>query len=164
MILNIGSGPSQKTEGWLHLDSRPLRGVDVVADCRKLPFPDAHFEGVVASNVLEHISWRETLSTLKEWLRVVVPGGYLIIQTPDALQLVEIIQGNPHEATREGENESSWMYFSRMCFGHQDCPENAHLTYFKEDWLTELLYEAGAGIVEPIPRSHPWFIAVRAWK
>jgi SAM-dependent methyltransferase len=42
-------------------------------DGRVLPFPDAHFDAVMSSNVLEHV--RELPLTLSELARVLKPGG-----------------------------------------------------------------------------------------
>ncbi|MEW6077213.1 MAG: class I SAM-dependent methyltransferase [Thermodesulfobacteriota bacterium] len=59
------------------------RGLDatVVRD-RRLPFADRHFSGVVMDNVLEHIPGPEVVETMREVLRVLMPGGTLVIGMP----------------------------------------------------------------------------------
>jgi len=50
-------------------------------DVTKLEFPDAYFDKVIASEVIEHIpDWKKSLS---EMLRVLKPNGELIISTPN---------------------------------------------------------------------------------
>lgn len=46
----------------------------VVADARRMPFPDASFEGVLCSNVLEHTP--EPTAVIMEIERVLRPGGW----------------------------------------------------------------------------------------
>ena len=43
--------------------------------------PDDEFSYVMASHILEHIEDRET--ALKNWIRIVKPGGHLIVCVPD---------------------------------------------------------------------------------
>lgn len=56
-------------------------GVDKVADGAKLPYEDESLDYVFSSHTLEHILGTEEV--LKEWLRVVKKGGYVIIVMPD---------------------------------------------------------------------------------
>ncbi len=54
---------------------------DVVADAQSLPFADGSLDFVIASHVLEHMPL--TLATLREWYRVLAPGGALVLKIPD---------------------------------------------------------------------------------
>ena len=55
-------------------------GQGVVADAVSLPFPDAAFDRVIASEVLEHID--DDSAALAELVRVVRPGGSLAVTVP----------------------------------------------------------------------------------
>lgn len=53
-------------------------------DGRKLPFPDGHFSGVGALNVLEHVEEPEAF--LAECVRVAAPGGRVVVSSPNFLR------------------------------------------------------------------------------
>lgn len=54
--------------------------VDIVARGDILPFPDESLDFVLSSHVLEHIP--DPIRALKEWYRVVRPGGYIFVIIP----------------------------------------------------------------------------------
>lgn len=55
---------------------------DVVADVTEtLPFKDEEFDTVIARHILEHCE--NVIKTLKEWKRIIKPGGRLIVAVPD---------------------------------------------------------------------------------
>lgn len=57
---------------------RIIDGVDL--ERAPLPIPDASYDVVIASHVLEHLE--NAPDALKDWLRVVRPGGHLLIGVP----------------------------------------------------------------------------------
>jgi hypothetical protein len=84
MKLNLGSGDCP-LDGYFNFDAKngdslyPLRGAEGCA---------SHISGssadeVRASHVLEHFPHGQTLDVLKEWVRVLKPGGWLKIAVPD---------------------------------------------------------------------------------
>lgn len=54
--------------------------VDIVASGDDLPFKDNVWDFVISSHVIEH--FYDPVKTVKEWLRVVKPGGYVYIIAP----------------------------------------------------------------------------------
>lgn len=56
---------------------------DVKADAAELPFPDDSVSDIWASHILEHIRPDRVQATLREWLRVLEPGGRCRIAIPD---------------------------------------------------------------------------------
>lgn len=78
--------------------------VDVIALGDKLPFPDHAVDFVISSHVIEH--FYDPVKTMKEWLRVVKPGGYVYVIAPhkertsdkirERTSLAEIIDRHDH--------------------------------------------------------------------
>lgn len=58
-------------------------GADIRADAGALPFADDSVEEIWASHILEHIEPPRVQLVLREWLRVLRPGGIARIATPD---------------------------------------------------------------------------------
>ena len=54
--------------------------VDIIADGADLPFKDETLDYVISSHVIEHFF--DPIATIKEWLRVIKPGGYIFIIAP----------------------------------------------------------------------------------
>lgn len=59
------------------------RGEVLQADAGSLPFPDASFDRLVTQHLVEHLE--DIARTLKEWRRVLIPGGVMAICTPNRL-------------------------------------------------------------------------------
>jgi 2-polyprenyl-3-methyl-5-hydroxy-6-metoxy-1,4-benzoquinol methylase/uncharacterized protein YbaR (Trm112 family) len=56
----------------------------VVADARRLPFPDGSFDVVFSYGVLQHFSKPDVAVSVREIARVLDPGGYSWVQMPNA--------------------------------------------------------------------------------
>ncbi len=79
--LHIGSG-DKRLEGWVNIDLLPLPGVDAVADVTQgLDYRDC--EVVFAEHFLEHLAVDDALNFLLECHRVLAPGGWLRLSTPN---------------------------------------------------------------------------------
>lgn len=52
-------------------------------DARKLPFKNATLDWVYASHLIEDFTYADQIAVVKEWLRVLKPGGRLLILAPD---------------------------------------------------------------------------------
>jgi SAM-dependent methyltransferase len=51
----------------------------------RLPWPDGHFDTIVADSVLEHLD--DPIRALREWSRVLRPGGDLLVWSPNRYTL-----------------------------------------------------------------------------
>jgi predicted SAM-dependent methyltransferase len=81
--LHVGCGRA-RMEGWLNLDIQRLPGVDVVADVTKgLDIPDGAAEAVFAEHFLEHLPLADALAFLAEVHRVLAPGAWVRLSTPN---------------------------------------------------------------------------------
>lgn len=94
---------------------------DIIADAWEIPRPDESFNFVFSSHVLEHMP--NAIRALKEWIRVLKPGGVVFTMLPHAertidkhrpvTSLVHLIQdyenGIGHEdRTHFGEMKTGW--------------------------------------------------------
>lgn len=79
--LNLGCG-SDIREDWHNVDVVSLDGVDQQLNLEKIPWdlPANHFEYILCSHVLEHLSDIE--ATLREIARILQPGGVVEIRWP----------------------------------------------------------------------------------
>ena len=92
VIADIGCGAKKTVPEAVGIDQIPKdeeipniyekSQADVVADITKtLPFDDNYFDTIISRHSLEHCV--DIISTLKHWIRVLKPGGRLIIAVPD---------------------------------------------------------------------------------
>lgn len=82
MKLNIGCGWERK-DGYIGVDIRRTKGVDVLADMHSLPFREATFDHIHADQVLEHS--RNPYFALLEIHRVIKTNGILHMTVPNPL-------------------------------------------------------------------------------
>ena len=80
--INLGAGVTP-IKGFINVDKHDFGEGYIKADVRKLPFKDNYADYIIASEILEHIPLRDLNATLREWVRVLKPGGRMIIKCPD---------------------------------------------------------------------------------
>lgn len=86
-----------------HLSDRPIHWVgDVFKD--GLPFKDNTLGFLYGSHILEDtLDWEPVL---REWARVIKPGGYLIIQVPDKERFREAVASGRNTPNLSHQHES----------------------------------------------------------
>lgn len=100
--LHLGSG-NIRIEGFCNIDGNPLSQCDVVSGLERLKFNSESVDVIYASHVFEHIPRFGTAATLREWHRVLKPGGKLYLCVPDLEALFKIYLENlPRYDTEEG--------------------------------------------------------------
>jgi predicted SAM-dependent methyltransferase len=88
--LNLGSR-TRLMPGFKNMDIDAHDGVDFVGDVSDLSrFADGSVSEIYASHILEHFPHLKTLDVLKEWSRVLSPGGKLYVAVPDFARCVEL--------------------------------------------------------------------------
>jgi predicted SAM-dependent methyltransferase len=144
MKLHIGT--RKRAEGWKTLDITPGPEVDFVGDCRNLSqFSDGSIDTIYASHVLEHIPYNfELMKTLKEWRRVLMPGGTVMISVPDLDILCRIFL----YPTLTPDDRFGVM---RMMFGGQHDQHDFHYVGLTWDFLGSFLHEAGFMDIVRVP-------------
>jgi predicted SAM-dependent methyltransferase len=80
--LDIGCGDGKIKPDAIGVDMDESVPANVRMDAKTLPnYSDNSFDFVYSSHCLEDIE--DTESTLREWLRVIKPGGFLVLYMPD---------------------------------------------------------------------------------
>jgi predicted SAM-dependent methyltransferase len=105
--------------------------------------------------VLEHFSHNVRLqSALKEWHRVLQPGGVLRISVPDIDVLAHLLlQQNPKTGIREYRFSIVQRFqIMRMMFGGHMDEHDVHLVGLNEDFLRNFLQDAGFQRVDRVER------------
>ena len=128
---------------WEILDAIPAPHVNHVGNALDLSrFPTGTFEALYASHVAEHFGYQnDLLAALKEWNRVLAPGGTLYVSVPDLDTLCELF------LLRESINVQQRFAIMRMMFGGQLNPHDFHYVGLNEEFLRDFL--RGAGFAEP---------------
>jgi predicted SAM-dependent methyltransferase len=80
--LHLGCGKIS-LPGYVNVDIQNGPGVDMVADLRQLPWSDGTIDMVYSCAAIEHFGRREWIGVLREWARVLKPGGLLRLSTAD---------------------------------------------------------------------------------
>ncbi len=143
--LNLGCG-DKLLPGYINVDVAPSRlGVrpDVLCDLHQLtPFADNFADEILAVHVIEHF-WRwEVVDLLKEWLRVLKPGGTLILECPNLLTACQEFLKNPDVATGPGVEgqRTMWVFYGDPAW--QD-PLMVHRWGYTPQSLAKIMAEAG---------------------
>jgi ubiquinone/menaquinone biosynthesis C-methylase UbiE len=162
IVLHVGCGAAeaeslhQKFRGpdWreVRLDLDPSVNPDVLAsiiDMRQIA--DGSADAVWSSHNLEHLSAHEVPLALREFFRVLKPGGFVLITLPDLQQVAEFIVADKLEdvayESPAGPITPLDCVFglgSAIATGH---PLMAHRTGFTEKTLRMHLQRAGFGDV-----------------
>lgn len=144
MKINLGCNNRAK-QGYYNVDRDNYPGVDLVCDVSKLPLADGVAREVYVSHILEHFPHTRTKEVLKEWARLLRPGGILKIAVPDFDRTIEIY-GKCGLA--------DWVV--NYIWGDQGYEGAFHYCGFNEARIAKLLKEAGftdISRVESLPGS-----------
>lgn len=114
--LNLGCG-DKLLAGYVNVDVAPSRDgarPDVLCDLHALsPFASGSVDEILAVHVIEHF-WRwEVEDLLREWVRVLKPGGRMIVECPNLESACEAFLADPDaraDPGREGQ-ATMWVFY-----------------------------------------------------
>lgn len=132
-------GGKTRSDGWEVLNAIPGPFVDHVGNANSLAqFADNTFTDIYASHVVEHLDYLEELtSTLKDWNRVLIPGGKVFISVPDLDVLAELFINKNKLSVDER------FYVMRMIFGGHLDKYDYHIVGLNGEFLTRYLCDSG---------------------
>jgi len=87
--VQIGCGPNP-LPGWMNTDIDVMPGVIYVNALKPLPLPDGFIDYIFSEHMIEHITYENGNSLLKEAQRVLKPGGRIRIATPNLEFLIRL--------------------------------------------------------------------------
>lgn len=181
--INLGSH-NKRIKGYKNVDGLNLHNVDVVHNLTNYPYPfDSNsVDEILMVEVLEHISWRETVNVLKECHRILKVGGKMHIQVPDCESMMiakltgGICAGVPHKPT---DDKQVLEHYCDNCEGkgfvHPDrwlmafCGAakhefDHHLNIFTPEILIDNLYNAGFEDIDLLEDKFKWKIKINVVK
>lgn len=132
-------GALQPEPGWETLNSQPLSGINHVCDARDLSrFADGTFSELYASHVLEHFDYKDEVGdVLREWFRVLAPGGRLFVSVPDMDTICRLYCDR-----KRFDAQDRFMFMRFLLGGHVDIYDY-HRTAFNEESLVYFLSASG---------------------
>ena len=134
-----------RVEGWEVLNALPGPPVDYVGNAADLrQFADGTFAALYSSHVLEHLDYTgETQAGLREWCRVLAPGGRLYVSVPDLTALAKLF------LAERLTTEQRFMVVRMILGGHVDA-HDYHQMAFDFSLLEIFLREAGFDEIERV--------------
>jgi SAM-dependent methyltransferase len=143
--LNLGCG-DKIIPGYINVDVADARNEqvpDVVCDIRQLTvFSSDTADEILSVHVIEHF-WRwEAPGVLKEWVRVLRPGGRMIIECPNLISACRDFLEDPDRSSGPGPEgqRTMWVFYGDPAWRD---PLMIHRWGYTPDSLGRLMAEAG---------------------
>jgi len=141
-FLNVGCGPFSRPE-FINLDYVWSPSIDICWNIAAGPYPldDNSLEGIFTEHCLEHIPFESCLVNLKEFYRMLKPGGTLRIVVPDGELYCDTYNKKKEDPTVVmplGENEETGMISINRIFRGL-----GHLFIYDFETFNLLLKKAG---------------------
>lgn len=143
--LRLHIGGQEPHPEWKIVNVLPGAFTDYVRSCTDLSiFPDGSVAEIYASHVLEHLGYQRDLSAaLKEFHRVLVPGGTARLSVPNLTTLCELFV----DSALDGKTR---FHVMRMMFGGQVDAADFHLVGLNEEFMKSYLERAGFADIERV--------------
>lgn len=175
-VLHVGCGSKTiasmpeifRTGEWAEtrLDINPDANPDILCSMTDMaPVPTASFDAVWSAHNLEHLYFHEVVPALREFARVVRPGGFVMVAVPDLQTVAErIAQGRIDEPIYT--SPAGPVCPLDVIYGLRPALEAgnefmAHKMGFTAESLGECFIDAGLGKVRV--QRRPGRLEVRAW-
>lgn len=138
MARKLHLGGTVRTVGWEVFNALPGDHVDHQGNASDLSrFASGTFDELYGSHIVEHFDYKDELqATLKEWHRVLAPGGLLYVSVPDLDTLCGLILDRRMTPTQR-------FHVMRMLFGGHVDQWDYHQVGLNQEFLSSFLQNAG---------------------
>lgn len=159
--VNVGSG-GRPMLGYINTDVIKHPNVDRVCPSWALDIPDSSVEELRSHDVIEHLFPKDWPPTLKEFWRVLRPGGTIILSVPD---FGEVARGYT-EGRYSIDDARTFVMATVPPFNsvNYDVPESYHRTVHSKASLTADLAARGFVNIKTWTETYPWNLFVSAQK
>lgn len=157
LVLHAGCGgdilPAWFAAEEVRLDCDARHDPDIVASMTDIPVAPESFDAVFCQHALEHLSPAEAVKALREFRRVLKPGGYVLATVPDLEEVrptddvVYVTEGGLHVTGRD-------MHYGLQSVLKEQ-PAMAHHTQFVRETFESAFEAAGFDRVK-VDRASSW--------
>jgi len=140
--LQIGCG-SNMLGGWLNTDLFYKKDEIVYLDAGRIfPLPDETFDYIYSEHIFEHLNFKQGLNMLHECYRILKPGGYLRLATPD-MDFLMALHNDPKKSIHQ--EYIKWSANRFIPDISNNFEENEYLSAFVinnffRDWGHQIIY------------------------
>jgi predicted SAM-dependent methyltransferase len=156
--IEVGCGPSPRKSGpgWIYNDIKDFPYVTICCKASEIDLPAQSVDQIFMDGVFEHFTYREAGGAIKNFARMLVPGGILVMMNiPDAFSYVLAYSkltfgkssGYPPMYDKESDPEifkhlaypEQWVI--RALYGWQRWDGDEHKSYWNKSLLNLILEE-----------------------
>jgi len=145
LLLNLGCG-DKILPGYVNVDVVEARAgmkPDVLCDLHELsPFESDSADEILSVHVIEHF-WRwEVVDVVREWVRVLKPGGRMVVECPNVASACAAFAQDPQASAYEDQRgqRTMWVLYGDPAWKD---PLMIHRWGYTPESLMRLLAEAG---------------------